>query len=89
MLRKVEFDSVYSFIYSPRKDTPAAKMDGQIPDEVKKKRFARLLEVQNSITKDLNSEYVGKTIKILVEGKIIDASYRKRFDELASQMNLS
>ncbi|MBQ7968254.1 MAG: tRNA (N6-isopentenyl adenosine(37)-C2)-methylthiotransferase MiaB [Clostridia bacterium] len=69
MLRKVEFDSVYSFIYSPRKDTPAAKMEGQIPDETKKKRFAKLLEVQNSITKDLNSEYVGKTIKILVEGK--------------------
>ncbi|MBE6670814.1 MAG: tRNA (N6-isopentenyl adenosine(37)-C2)-methylthiotransferase MiaB [Ruminococcaceae bacterium] len=69
MLRKVEFDSVYSFIYSPRKDTPAASMEGQIPDEVKKMRFAKLLEVQNSITKDLNSEYVGKTIKILVEGK--------------------
>ncbi len=69
MLRKVEFDSVYSFIYSPRKDTPAASMDGQIPDEIKKKRFAKLLDVQNGITKDLNSEYVGKTIKILIEGK--------------------
>lgn len=69
MLRKVEFDSVYSFIYSPRKDTPAALMEGQIPDETKKKRFAKLLEVQNGITKDLNSEYVGKTIKILIEGK--------------------
>ena len=69
MLRKVEFDSVYSFIYSPRKDTVAASMDGQISDKVKKTRFAKLLEVQNSITKDLNSEYVGKNIKILVEGK--------------------
>jgi tRNA-2-methylthio-N6-dimethylallyladenosine synthase len=44
-------------------------MEGQIPDEVKKVRFAKLLEVQNGITKDLNSEYVGKTIKILIEGK--------------------
>ncbi|MBR5322373.1 MAG: tRNA (N6-isopentenyl adenosine(37)-C2)-methylthiotransferase MiaB [Clostridia bacterium] len=69
MLRKVEFDSVYSFIYSPRKDTPAASMEGQVPDEAKKRRFAKLLEVQNGITKDLNSEYVGKTIKILIEGK--------------------
>ncbi len=69
MLRKVEFDSVYSFIYSPRKDTVAASMEGQIPDKVKKTRFAKLLEVQNGITKDLNSEYVGKVIKILVEGK--------------------
>lgn len=69
MLKRVEFDSVYSFIYSPRKDTPAAAMDGQIPDSVKKNRFSRLLDVQNGISKDLNSEYVGKVIKILVEGK--------------------
>jgi len=69
MLKKVEFDSVYSFIYSPRKDTPAAAMTGQIPEEVKKVRFSKLLEVQNSITKDLNTEYVGKTIKVLIEGK--------------------
>ena len=69
ILRAVEFDSVYSFIYSPRKYTPAAEMEGQISDEVKKKRFSRLLEVQNGISKDLNSEYVGKTVKILVEGK--------------------
>lgn len=69
ILKEVEFDSVYSFIYSPRKGTPAASMQGQVPDLIKHKRFDRLLEVQNSITKDLNSEYVGKTIKILVEGK--------------------
>ncbi len=69
MLKKVEFDSVYSFIYSPRKDTPAAEMDGQIPDDIKKKRFVRLLEVQNGISKDLNIEYIGKTVKILVEGR--------------------
>ncbi len=69
MLRAVEFDSLFSFIYSPRKDTPAAKMDGQIPDEIKKARFARLLEVQNSISKDLNQEYEGKKIRVLVEGK--------------------
>ncbi len=69
MLRAVEFDSIFSFIYSPRKDTPAANMDGQIPDEVKKARFARLLEVQNGISKDLNQEYEGKTIRVLVEGR--------------------
>jgi len=69
LLKKVEFDSIYSFIYSPRKDTPAASMEGQIPDSVKKDRMTRLLAVQNGISKDLNSEYVGKTIKILVEGK--------------------
>ena len=69
MLRAVEFDSIFSFIYSPRKDTPAANMDGQIPDEIKKARFARLLDVQNGISKDLNQEYEGKTIRVLVEGR--------------------
>ncbi len=83
LLKNVGFDSVYSFIYSPRKDTPAAVMEGQIPDEVKKERFSRLLEVQNGISKDLNSEYVGETIKILVEGvsKTDSGKYTGRNDK--------
>ena len=82
MLKRVGFDSVYSFIYSPRKDTPAASME-QVPDEVKKRRFARLLDVQNSISKSLNDEYVGKTVKILVEGKskTDDGKYTGRNDK--------
>ena len=67
MLEKVRFDAFFSFIYSPRKGTPAAEME-QIPDAVKNDRFRRLLEVQNRISLEKNREYVGKTERVLVEG---------------------
>lgn len=69
MLERVKYDNIYSFIFSKRKGTPAAEMGNQIPDDVKSERFARLLEVQNSISKEKNSEYVGKNIEVLVEGR--------------------
>jgi len=67
MLEKVRYDAIYSFIYSPRRGTPAAEMK-QLDDEVKKKRFARMLELQNAISLEKNKEYIGKTEKVLVEG---------------------
>ena len=69
MLEKVRFDSIYSFIYSKRKGTAAAEMEGQIPEDVKGRRFDRLIETQNRISYEKNQEYVGKTIHILVEGR--------------------
>lgn len=69
MLRKVEFDMLYSFIYSPRKGTPAAEMDGQIPKEIQNKRFERLLKVQNEIALGKNEEFVGKTVRVLCDGE--------------------
>ena len=68
MLRRVRYDSIYSFIYSPRKGTRAAAMDGQIPPEVSRERFARLLEVQNGISLELNREFEGRDVDVLVEG---------------------
>ena len=69
MLRRVRFDNIYSFIYSKRRGTPAEKMPDQIPDEVKKARFARLLEVQDEISNQKNAELIGKTVPVLVEGR--------------------
>lgn len=69
MLRKVEYDNIYSFIFSKRKGTPAAEMKDQIPPEVQKERFARLLSLQTEISKRKNFEYEGKTIEVLVEGR--------------------
>ena len=69
MLRKVEFDMVYSFIYSPRALTPAASMDCQIPANVKSARFDRLLDTQNEISLKKNSALVGKTERVLIEGE--------------------
>jgi len=69
MLRYVEFDNIYSFIYSKRPGTPAAKMENQVPEEVKSKRFARMLELQNEISLKKNKPLEGQTVKILVEGR--------------------
>ena len=68
MLERVRFDMTYSFIYSPRKDTPAAAMECQIPDDVKGERFNRLLEAQNAIALEKNKPLEGKIIKVLCDG---------------------
>lgn len=69
MLRTVEFDMIYSFIYSPRPLTPAANMDCQIPPEVKSARFERLLEAQNEISLKKNLALVNKVERVLIEGE--------------------
>lgn len=68
LLREVRYDSIFSFIYSPRPGTSAANFGGQIPKEVKTERFARLLDVQNAISLDKNRALVGCRLKVLVEG---------------------
>ena len=68
MLGRVKFDMIYSFIYSPRKGTPAAEMECQVPDSVKSERFNRLLAVQNEIALELNQKEVGKTLRVLCDG---------------------
>jgi RNA modification enzyme, MiaB family len=67
MLEKIEFDSIYSFLYSPRKGTPAAEMEEQIPEEVKSERFARLVGLQQKISEKQNAALAGKTVKVLVD----------------------
>lgn len=67
MLREVRYDMIFSFIYSPRKGTPAAEME-QLPEKVKSERFARLLEVQNRISLEKNLPLVGRTVSVLCDG---------------------
>lgn len=69
MLKTVEYDNIYSFIYSKRKGTKAAVMDGQIPEKVKKERFARMIETQNAISNGKNGVYLGTVQRVLVEGR--------------------
>lgn len=69
MLRKVRFDMLYSFIYSPRKGTPAAEMEAQIPKETQNNRFERLLAVQNEIALEKNIPLVEKTVRVLCDGE--------------------
>jgi tRNA-2-methylthio-N6-dimethylallyladenosine synthase len=68
MLRRVKFDMLYSFIYSPRKGTPAAEMENQVPPAVKSARFERLLALQNEIATEKNQPLVGKTLRVLCDG---------------------
>ncbi len=68
ILRRVEYDNIFSFIYSRREGTPAAKLDFVLTDEEIHKNFNRLLEVQNEISKRKNEAYVGRTERILVDG---------------------
>ncbi len=68
VIKKVRFDSVYSFIYSKRGGTPAAKMENQVPDDIKHKHFDILLDVQNRISREINETYKDKIAEIMVEG---------------------
>ena len=68
VLSYVKYDMVFSFIYSPRGGTPAAKMENAIPDEVKTERMRRLLELQTEIASGLNAECMGKTYRVICQG---------------------
>ncbi len=68
LLEAVEFDMVYSFIYSKRHGTPAAEMPNAMTDEDKHKSFDRITEVQNAISRRKNEAMLGKTECVLVEG---------------------
>ncbi len=68
VLRRVKFDSVYSFIYSPRKGTPAAEMENAVPPEVQSARFKRLLDLQTEISAEKNAACVGKELRVLIDG---------------------
>jgi len=76
LVKEVEFDSAFTFIYSRRKYTPADKMEDQIDDAVKHERFNRLIEVINEASAKKNKEYEGKVVEVLVEGESKNDSTR-------------
>ena len=69
LIREVEFTSLFTFIFSPRVGTPAAKMDDPISAEEKSKWFRELLDVQEEIAAKRCSSMVGKTEKVLIESE--------------------
>ncbi len=69
LIERVRFDALFTFIYSPRPGTPAAKMPDPTPKEEKNRRFDRLLAVQNAISEEKHRAYVGKTVRVLVDGR--------------------
>ena len=67
LAKKVEYDTAFTFIYSVRENTPAAKRDDQVPDKVKHERFERLLDVLYPIQEKKNRKFIGKNVDVLVE----------------------
>ena len=78
ILKKVEFDMVYSFIYSRRTGTRAANMENQIPNEIQTARMARLLELQGNISKKKNMPYLNTEVRVLVDSVSPDGVYSAR-----------
>ncbi len=68
LLKQVEYDTIFSFIYSKRQGTPAATMPDVMDEEQKHRNFDKMLEVQNEISKRKNDAYLGRTEMVLVEG---------------------
>ena len=69
VVNKVKFEQIFMFIYSKREGTPGAKMENQVPDDIKHKRFDKLKELVESQVEDNNQKYIGTNQKVLVEGK--------------------
>ena len=63
----MRYDSAFTFIYSKRSGTPAAKMDHQVPEEIVKDRFDRLLSAINQISKEKTALLEGTTQEVLIE----------------------
>ncbi len=68
LVKKVGFAGAFTFIYSQREGTPAAKMQGQIDENTSKRRIMTLIDIQNSENRKQSQTYKGKTIRILCEG---------------------
>lgn len=68
VIKRVEFDNIFSFIYSRREGTPAAKLDFVLSEEEIHKNFDELLRVQNEISKRKNDAFVGRIEEVLVDG---------------------
>ena len=67
VVRQVRYDSAYTFIYSKRTGTPAAKMENQVPQDVVKDRFDRLLAEIQQISSEVTGKYTGRVMEVLVE----------------------
>lgn len=68
-VKRVGYNNLFTFIYSKRTGTPAATMEGQIDEAVKKERIARLIDVQAEIAASRAAACIGKTYRVLCDGK--------------------
>lgn len=69
LIEQVRYDALFTFIFSPRPGTPAAKMDDPTPKEEKNRRFDRLCSLQNAISEEIHRSYIGRTLRCLIDGQ--------------------
>ena len=75
LVEKARFDAMFTFIYSKRPGTPAAKLEDTVSREEKQIRFDRVLDLQNAISDEKHAGYIGKTVRVLVDGESHDERY--------------
>ena len=75
LVRQVRYDAMFTFIYSPREGTPAAKMPDPYTREEKQVHFDRLVETANEISAEIHHGYEGKDLRVLVDGQSGRAPY--------------
>ncbi|MCD7753356.1 MAG: tRNA (N6-isopentenyl adenosine(37)-C2)-methylthiotransferase MiaB [Clostridiales bacterium] len=75
LLEQVQYDALFTFIYSPREGTPAAKLPDPMSREEKNRNFQRLVDLQNRISAEKHAAYVGKTLRVLVDGENDDGKH--------------
>ena len=75
LVEAAQFDAMFTFIYSKRPGTPAAKLQDTATREEKQLRFERLMELQNEISERKHDKYTGKTVRVLVDGQSPDTEY--------------
>jgi len=68
LVKEIEFDAAFTFLYSIRKGTPAENYEDQVPEEIKHERFNRLVALLNELSLKKNREFEGKILRVLVEG---------------------
>lgn len=66
-VKEIKFDALGIFKYSPEDGTPAAKMENQVPEEIKEDRYHQLMSIQAAISEENNTAYIGKTAEALIE----------------------
>ncbi len=69
VVNECKYDSAFTFIFSPREGTPASKMKDDLPLKEKEERLYKLNNLINKYAKEANDRYLGKTVKVLLEGK--------------------
>ncbi len=75
LVEQVRFDALFTFIFSPRPGTPAAKMDDPVPRAEKQVWFDRLCDAQNQISEEIHAQYVGRTLRCLIDGQSDDSRW--------------